>query len=79
MAAGKGGRARSAIRRASGGEEVIPSKIVTTLHAGDRVVVETAGGGGYGDPRRRSREAIAADKVGAPSARGKPGSRAKSA
>ena len=30
-----------------------PSKLVTTLQAGDRVVMETAGGGGYGDPAAR--------------------------
>ena len=58
---GEGGRARSVIRRAGGGEEVIPSKIATVLHPGDRVTVETAGGGGYGDPSRRSRELRAAD------------------
>lgn len=28
---------------------------------GDRLVVETAGGGGYGDPRRRDRERVARD------------------
>lgn len=49
----EGARARSVIRRANGSEEVIPSKIATTLHPGDRVTVETAGGGGYGDPARR--------------------------
>jgi len=58
---GPGAMARSAIRRADGGEEIVPSKIATTLRAGDRVVVETAGGGGYGDPRRRSRERLAED------------------
>ena len=57
----EGGRARSVIRRAGGGEEVIPSKIATVLHPGDRVTVETAGGGGYGDPGRRSPGRRAAD------------------
>ena len=56
-----GASARSVIRRADGSEEVIPSKITTTLGKGDRLVVETAGGGGYGDPRRRSTERVAAD------------------
>jgi N-methylhydantoinase B len=55
-----GARARSVIHRADGSEETIPSKIATTLRPGDRVTVETAGGG-YGDPRRRSRYRIAAD------------------
>ncbi len=58
---GAGGRARSAIRRANGSEEVIPSKIATVLHPGDRVTVETAGGGGYGDPSRRDPALRAAD------------------
>jgi N-methylhydantoinase B len=40
---------------------VIPSKLVTTLHAGDRVVFETAGGGGYGDPANRDEERLRAD------------------
>ena len=62
LAGGKeGARARSVIRRADGSEEVIPSKIVTMLHSGDRVVVETAGGGGYGDPVRRDPSLVAAD------------------
>ena len=38
-----GAMARTVIYRSGGGEEVIPSKLVTTLHAGDRVVFETAG------------------------------------
>lgn len=53
--------ARSVIRRAGKGEEVVPSKIVTTLHAGDRVIFETAGGGGYGDPRRRDPQKVRDD------------------
>ena len=52
---GGGGMARSVIHRADGREEEIPSKIVTSLSKGDRVVVETAGAGGHGDPRQRDR------------------------
>jgi N-methylhydantoinase B len=58
---GEGARARSVIRRADGSEEIIPSKIVTVLRPGDRVTVETAGGGGYGAPARRSPGSRAAD------------------
>jgi N-methylhydantoinase B/oxoprolinase/acetone carboxylase alpha subunit len=65
---GAGARARSVIRRADGTEETIPSKIAATLRPGDRVTVETAGGGGYGDLRRR-----APDLVGADTADGKVG------
>ncbi|WP_149536266.1 hydantoinase B/oxoprolinase family protein [Siccirubricoccus phaeus] len=60
----EGARAVSVIHRADGQQEVIPSKIVTRLNKGDRVVIETAGGGGYGDPGLRgpgAREADAAD------------------
>lgn len=48
-----GGRAYAVIRRASGAEEIVPSKIVARLHAGDRLVIKTAGGGGYGNPADR--------------------------
>ena len=56
-----GAMARTVIYRLDGSEEVVPSKIVTTLHAGERVVFETAGGGGYGDPAARDPAAVAAD------------------
>jgi N-methylhydantoinase B len=70
---GEGGLARSEIRRADGSVEEIPSKIVTTLHPGDRLVVETAGGGGYGEPGQRPASRLADDvrngKVSADAAR----------
>jgi N-methylhydantoinase B len=50
----EGAKAHSFIRRVGGGEDVIPSKTATTLRKGDRLVIETAGGGGYGDPLGRS-------------------------
>ena len=56
-----GASARSVIRRADGSEEVIPSKTTTTLAKGDRLIVETAGGGGYGDLQRRPAERIETD------------------
>jgi N-methylhydantoinase B len=31
------------------------------LKAGDRVRIQTGGGGGYGDPKRRDREHVRAD------------------
>jgi N-methylhydantoinase B/oxoprolinase/acetone carboxylase alpha subunit len=48
-----GASAYSVIRRADGREEVIPSKMLTVLDKGDRVRVQTPGGGGYGDPKLR--------------------------
>jgi N-methylhydantoinase B len=63
----------SRILRAGGAEEVVPSKLLTTVRAGDRLVVETAGGGGYGPPGERDRERVAEDlrngKISAEAAR----------
>jgi N-methylhydantoinase B len=68
---GPGASARSVIRRADGREEVIPSKALTVLNKGDRVVVETPGGGGYGDPklRRTVQDDVANGKVSPAQAR----------
>jgi N-methylhydantoinase B len=56
-----GAMARTVIYRAGGQTETVPSKLVTTLFAGDRIVFETAGGGGYGDPARRDPEQLRSD------------------
>jgi N-methylhydantoinase B len=56
-----GACARSWIARRNGTSEVIPSKLVTRLAPGDRLVIETAGAGGYGEPGRRAAEAVRAD------------------
>jgi N-methylhydantoinase B len=53
--------ARAVIHRADGHVEDIPSKLVTRLRARDRVVIETAGGGGFGDPARRDAVSLQAD------------------
>jgi N-methylhydantoinase B/oxoprolinase/acetone carboxylase alpha subunit len=58
---GDGARAESMIIRADGRVEVIPSKIVTRLMRGDRVVLRTAGGAGHGDPALRAAAAVADD------------------
>lgn len=58
---GDGARAESVIARADGTEQIIPSKIVTRLMRGDRVIVKTAGGAGYGDPAMRDPARTAAD------------------
>jgi N-methylhydantoinase B len=49
------------IVRGGGAVEEIPSKAVVTLQAGDRLPIETAGGGGYGpseqkEPTSRARD-----------------------
>jgi N-methylhydantoinase B len=56
-----GAMARTVIKRTDGRREVVPSKLVTTLRAGDRVVFETAGGGGYGEPSQRDPELVRLD------------------
>jgi N-methylhydantoinase B len=53
LGGGAGARAVSTIRRAAGGDEIIHSKTVGRLGPGDRVIVETAGGGGHGEPASR--------------------------
>jgi N-methylhydantoinase B len=56
-----GGLATAEIRRAAGGREVVPSKIVTTLRKGDSLIVATAGGGGWGSAENRDPARAAAD------------------
>ena len=58
---GAGALARSWIVRGDGREEIIPSKIVTRVAPGDRIVVTTAGGGGYGAPDERATDRLAED------------------
>ena len=56
-----GARATAVIRRGDGREEVVPSKIVSTLRKGDRIMITTAGGGGYGAPTGREATLVQAD------------------
>lgn len=58
-----GQSAFSEIIRAGGKREPIGSKLVTTFNRGDRLVVETAGGGGWGAPASRSTAARDADRA----------------
>lgn len=58
---GSGAKAHSWITRVDGSEETIPSKVVTRLAPGDRVVISTAGGGGWGDPAAREADAARCD------------------
>jgi len=55
-----GGQAARPARYLHNGKPV-PSKGQVSLNEGDIITVETPGGGGYGDPRERDREAIDLD------------------
>jgi N-methylhydantoinase B len=55
-----GGLAAAPARYSVNGREV-PSKGQVAVDAGDVATVETPGGGGFGDPRKRDRDAVAAD------------------
>lgn len=72
---GPGAAGHATLIRADGSSERLPSKVAgLRIGKGDVFRLVTAGGGGYGDPRKRAAEAIAADLengyVTAPPARG---------
>ncbi len=56
-----GGRAQTYVLRKDGEEMRVSSKSSIKLNRGDIIVSETGGGGGYGDPARRSGEKLKAD------------------
>lgn len=58
-----GAMARAVIVRHDGRMELIPSKIVTTLRKGERLIVETAGGGGWGDSGERDPQYVRDDSA----------------
>lgn len=43
------------VHRSDGAIELLPTKVVTTLAKGERLRIETPGGGGWGDPQKRDR------------------------
>jgi len=47
--------------RADGSERKLKKATGVAMQAGDRLIFSTAGGGGWGDPRTRDRQSIAAD------------------
>ncbi len=60
-AAGREGGQPGAAGRIRMGQNDLPGKGVVRIPAGERLIFETPGGGGFGDPRRRAPEALAAD------------------
>ncbi len=62
LAGGAPGRAsRFVIRVGTAAEEETPASGRYTLKAGERFLLECAGGGGYGDPAERDAAALATD------------------
>jgi N-methylhydantoinase B len=58
---GAGTRARFVVRAGTDQEYETAASARVDLQAGERFLLQSAGGGGYGDPRERERSAIAAD------------------
>ena len=56
-----GGCSENVLHRPDGSEERLAPMFSTTIQAGDVFHHRTAGGGGFGDPRERAPEAVAAD------------------
>lgn len=59
----QGGPSGSWIKTPSGKMKPLPSKITTTVAPGTKIVLKTAGGGGYGPPLTREPELVAKDVV----------------
>ncbi len=47
--------------RKDGTRELLPTKFVTSLEKGEKLRIETPGGGGWGKPRDRDRDALSGD------------------
>ncbi|MFZ9994882.1 MAG: hydantoinase B/oxoprolinase family protein, partial [Steroidobacteraceae bacterium] len=59
-----GARSRKLLQRADGTEELLPSKIDhVKVEAGDLLIADTWGGGGWGDPLERDASLVAFDVV----------------
>ncbi|MBW2441210.1 MAG: hydantoinase B/oxoprolinase family protein [Deltaproteobacteria bacterium] len=56
-----GGTVGSFIEKPDGEREMLPSKITRTVEPGTLIVLRTAGGGGYGDPKYRDPDRVAKD------------------
>ncbi len=56
-----GARWAAVVDRRGSGLEVLPSRLTYELQAGDRLIVISGGGGGYGSPTERDQEAVLDD------------------
>ncbi|HVB09182.1 MAG TPA: hydantoinase B/oxoprolinase family protein, partial [Bacillota bacterium] len=60
-AAGRAGGLPGATAGMTRNGQVLPPKVLTEMRAGDRFVIRTAGGGGFGDPAGRDRDLLTED------------------
>ena len=58
---GNGGKSRLAIEQSDGVERTLPSKSTFETHPGEKVTIQTAGGGGWGNPKERDPEKVRVD------------------
>ena len=58
-----GATGRHLVIRADGAVEVLPGKGTVELRRGDTLVIQTPGGGGYGDPADRPPELVERDRL----------------
>jgi len=56
-----GGTVGSYIEKPDGAREMLPSKVTRSVEPGTRIVLRTAGGGGYGDPKQRDPQKVGQD------------------
>jgi N-methylhydantoinase B len=57
----EGGRNRFVVNPDTAREQEMPTQSRCELKAGDTFLLQSAGGGGYGDPHKRDRAALARD------------------
>ena len=58
-----GAPGRHSLRTSNGEERTIAAKTTIDLHPGDEIIVQTPGGGGYGDPSQRDPAARERDRL----------------
>ena len=56
-----GGTSDCIVVSKDGKKRRLPSKITTTLTKGDKLIIVTPGGGGWGDPTKRDSDAVRRD------------------
>jgi len=58
---GNGGRSRLLIEQPNGVKRILPSKSTFEADPGEKIIIQTAGGGGWGNPKARDPEKVRLD------------------